>query len=68
MRQSTSPPPSGGDQQIAGKRLVLNDSPAAANGSLFGLSHYPTITLGGGNESADYPRSSAAASASAPPL
>jgi polyvinyl alcohol dehydrogenase (cytochrome) len=53
--QSTSPLPSGGDQQIAGQRLVLNDSPAAANGSLFSLSHDPTITLGGGNGSADDP-------------
>jgi len=53
--QSTSPLPSGGDQQIVGKRLVLNDSPAAANGSLLSLSHDPTITLGGGNGSADDP-------------
>src|SRR5262249_55092627 len=52
---STSAPPSGGDQQIAGTRLVLTDSPAEANGSLLSLSHDPTITLGGGNGSADDP-------------
>src|SRR5438093_7109863 len=52
---NTSAPPSGGDQQIAGERLVLKDSPAEAKGSLFSLSRDQTITLGGGNGSADDP-------------
>ena len=52
---STSAPPSGDDQQIAAERIVLMDSPAPARGSLFSLSHDPTITLGGGNGSADDP-------------
>src|SRR5438132_2182318 len=52
---STSSPPSGGDQQIAGKRLVLKDSSAEAKARLFSLSNDPTITLGGGNGSADDP-------------
>src|SRR5258705_2196851 len=52
---SASSEPSGGDQPIAGKRLVLKDSPAAAKGRLFSLSNDPTITLGGGNGSADDP-------------
>src|SRR2546428_6551443 len=52
---NTSAPPSGGDQPIAGERLVLTDSPAEAKGSLFSLSRDPTITLGGGNGSADDP-------------
>src|SRR5439155_21298454 len=50
---ASSTPPSGGDQPIAGKRLVLKDNPAAAKGHLFSLSKDPTITLGGGNGSAD---------------
>src|SRR5438132_8402032 len=52
---SASSAPSGGDQPIAGKRLVLKDNPAAAKGRLFSLSNDPTITLGGGNGSADDP-------------
>ena len=52
---STSAPPSGGDQQIAGKRLMLKESPAAAKSTLSTLSNDPTITLGGGNGSADDP-------------
>src|SRR6266850_1720343 len=52
---STSASPSGGDQQIAGERLVLTDSLAAAKGTLFSLSHDPTITLVDGNGSADDP-------------
>src|SRR5437016_13220477 len=52
---ASSAPPSGGDQPIAGKRLVLKDNPAAAKGRLFSLSKDPTITLGGGNGSADDP-------------
>src|SRR5438445_2360481 len=52
---SASSAPSGGDQPIAGKRLVLKDNPAAAKGRLFSLSTDPTITLGGGNGSADDP-------------
>jgi polyvinyl alcohol dehydrogenase (cytochrome) len=51
----TSSPPSGANQPIAGNRLVLKDSPAAAKRSLSGLSNDPTITLGGGNGSADDP-------------
>ena len=47
--------PSGGDQQIAGKRLMLKDSHAAAKGSLSSLSNDRRITLGGGNGSADDP-------------
>src|SRR6266850_785234 len=52
---STSAPPSGGDQQIAGKQLMLKDSRAAAKGSLASLSNDRRITLGGGNGSADDP-------------
>ena len=52
---SASAPPSGGDQQIAGARLLLKDSPREAKGSLVSLSHDTTITLGGGNGSADDP-------------
>jgi len=46
---STSATPSGGDQQIAGKRLMLNDSRAAAKRSLSSLSNDRRISLGGGN-------------------
>jgi hypothetical protein len=63
---STSAPPSGGDQQIAGKLLVLKDSPAEAKKSLSTLSNDRRITLGG-NGSADDPTLSAAASASTLP-
>ena len=52
---STSAPPSSGDQQIAGKQLVLKDSPAEAKRSLSTLSNDRRITLGGGNGSADDP-------------
>src|SRR4029453_8039919 len=52
---STSAPPSGGDQQIAGKRLMLKESPKEAKGSLSSLSDDRRITLGGGNGSADDP-------------
>ena len=52
---STSAPPSSGDQQIAGKQLVLKDSPAEAKRSISTLSNDRTITLGGGNGSADDP-------------
>jgi polyvinyl alcohol dehydrogenase (cytochrome) len=52
---STSAPPSGGDQQIAGKQLMLKDSPEEAKASLSSLSTDRTITLGGGNGSADDP-------------
>ena len=51
----TSAPPSGGDQQIAGTRLMLKDSPAEAKRSLSTLSSDRRITLGGGNGSADDP-------------
>jgi polyvinyl alcohol dehydrogenase (cytochrome) len=55
---STSAPSSGGDQPIAGKQLMLKDSPAAAKRSLSTLSSLSNdrkITLGGGNGSADDP-------------
>jgi polyvinyl alcohol dehydrogenase (cytochrome) len=55
---STSAPSSGGDQPIAGKQLMLKDSPAAAKRSfstLSSLSNDRKITLGGGNGSADDP-------------
>src|SRR5262249_27318558 len=52
---STSAPPSSGDQQIAGKQLVLKDSPAEAKRRLSTLSNDRRITLGGGNGSADDP-------------
>jgi hypothetical protein len=50
-----SAPPSSGDQQIAGKQLVLKDGPAEAKRSLSTLSNDRRITLGGGNGSADDP-------------
>src|SRR4029453_3872455 len=52
---STSAPPSGGDQQITGKRLMLKDSPDEAKRSVSSLSEDRRITLGGGNGSADDP-------------
>ncbi len=52
---STSAPPSGGDQPIAGKQLMLQDNPEKAKVSLSSLSHDRRITLGGGNGSADDP-------------
>jgi polyvinyl alcohol dehydrogenase (cytochrome) len=52
---SASSTPSGGDQEITGERLMLNDRPAEAKGSLVTLSRDPTITLGDGNGSADDP-------------
>ncbi len=52
---ASSAPPSGGDEPIAGKRLVLKDNPTAAEGHLLSLSNDPTITLGGGNGSPDDP-------------
>src|SRR6059058_4786091 len=45
----------GDEQPIIGERLSLNARPAAAMGRLFALSKDPTITLGGGNGSADDP-------------
>ena len=45
----------GDDQPIIGTRLTLTARPAAAQGRLLGLSKDPTITLGGGNGSADDP-------------
>ena len=52
---TTSAPPSGGDRPLAGNRLVLKDSPAGTKRTLSILSTDPTITLGGGNGSADDP-------------
>ena len=52
---STSAPLSDGDQQIAGKQLMLKDSPEEAKGSLSSLSNDRTLTLGGGNGSAGDP-------------
>ena len=44
-----------GDQELTGKQLVLRDSPDLAKRSISGGSKDPTITLGGGNGSADDP-------------
>src|SRR5262249_49117335 len=44
-----------GDQVLTGKQLVLRDSPDLAKRSISGGSKDPTITLGGGNGSADDP-------------
>jgi polyvinyl alcohol dehydrogenase (cytochrome) len=44
-----------GDQVLTGKQLVLRDSPDLAKRRISGGSKDPTITLGGGNGSADDP-------------
>jgi len=54
-RTTTAANAPGDDQPITGTRLKLTARPAAAEGRLLGLSNDPTITLGGGNGSADDP-------------
>src|SRR5438477_1578100 len=55
VRTITAANAPGDDQPITGTRLKLTARPGAAEGRLLGLSNDPTITLGGGNGSADDP-------------